>query len=306
MVLADVEPLARRELSERLAELAAPPRQTLLRLADDEIDVAEPVLVCSPALGDDDLEPIMLRQSQAHLLAIARRNALSERLTDILVEHGNDHAAGAVAANAGAQFSDGGFSMLVRRAAANDNLLDRLVMRRDLPEQIATELLPVLAASMRAKIEGLSAGIGEDAAGELVGEACAMLAERLRASATQARPLALLVKLTERGNLLFGEAVLELADADHLVDLAALIARKLGLRSDMVVSNLFGPDIEPAMLICRAAGLDLNAFSAVLRLRQRRKRAGHGRPGEALRNYLGIPYDVAASIVESVRLRECK
>lgn len=304
MVLADVEPLARRELAERLAEHSAVPRQTLLRLADDEIEVAEPILVRSPALSDDDLESIMWRQSQLHLLAIARRQSLSERLTDILVDRGNDHVAGVVAGNAGARLSGHGLTTLVQRAATNDNVLDRLIVRSDLPERIATELLPVLAASMRAKIEALSADVADDAASELVSEAWAMLADRLRASATPARPLALLMKLMERGDLLFGEAVLELADADHLVDLAALIGCRLGLRSDMVVRNLFGPDVQPTMLICRAAGLDVNGFSAVLRLRHRRKRDTHGPPGQALRDYLNIPYDVAASVVESVRLRE--
>jgi hypothetical protein len=289
MILADVEPLARRALAERMAERAAVPRETLLRLADDEIDVAEPVLVRSPALGDDDLVALAQYQTQLHLAAIARRASLSERLTDILVVRGNDNVAGAVAANAGARLSNAGFSTLVQRAAANDNVLDRLIMRCDLPEQIATALLPVLAASMHAKIERLDAVIADDAASELLGDAWAMLTERLRASAKSTRPFQVLVKLIERGALLFGEAVLELADADHLVDVAALIGRRLRLPSEIVVRNLFALDVQPAMLICRAAGLDLNGFSAVLRLRNRRKRRSDPPPADALRDYVTSP-----------------
>ncbi len=306
MVLADVEPLARRELSERLAEREAVPRQTLLRLADDEIEVAEPVLVRSSALGDDDLAGLAQRQSQMHLFAIARRSSLSERVTDILVLRGNDHVAGAVAGNAGARLSHTGFSTLAERAVANDNVLERLIMRSDLPEQIATALLPVLAASMHAKIEALDAPVPDDAASELIGDAWAMLTERLRASAKSARPLPLLVKLIDRGQLLFGEAVLELADADHLVDLAALMGRRLDLPSDIVVRNLFGLDAQPAMLICRAASLDLNGFSAVMRLRSRRKRRPEPPPAEVLRDYLSVPHDVATQVLASVRSRKAR
>src|ERR1700724_3050484 len=50
-VLDEVEPLARRELSERIADLDDAPYRTLRRLAPDGIEVAEPVLMRSPALG---------------------------------------------------------------------------------------------------------------------------------------------------------------------------------------------------------------------------------------------------------------
>src|SRR5882672_3127514 len=49
---------------ERLAELTDAPQRTLLRLAGDVIDVAEPVLSHSPALRDEHLEPIARTHSQ--------------------------------------------------------------------------------------------------------------------------------------------------------------------------------------------------------------------------------------------------
>jgi hypothetical protein len=300
MVLADVEPRARRELAERLAALDAPPQRTLRRLAGDEIDVAEPVLRHSPALDDDDLEPIARRDSEPHLLAIAGRKSLSERLTDVLVSHGNANVAGVLAGNDGARLSAGGFSILARHAAANDNVLDLLIMRRDLPDKIATELLPMLAKSMRVRIDKLDLELTDEVARGLVGEARTRLVDRLRSSASPARPLQVLVELIDGGDLRFGEAVIELADADHLVDIAALLARRLRLRSDLVITNLFAVDVTLAMLMCRAAGLDPNAFSAVLRLRNRRRRE-HANPGTTLKDYLAVPRDIAANVVANVR-----
>src|SRR5262249_43622027 len=104
-VLAEVEPLARRELAERLAHVIDARPRRRVRLAGDASDGAEPVLRRSPALRDEQLEPIARTQTQDHLLAIARRRTLSSRVTDILVERGNDEVAGTVTGNDGARFS---------------------------------------------------------------------------------------------------------------------------------------------------------------------------------------------------------
>ena len=104
-VLDEVEPMARQELAERLAERADAPHRIVVRLAGDIIAVAAPVLTRSPVLMDDDLAPLALHQSQDHLLAISRRDRLSERITDILVDRGDTLVLDAVVENRGARFS---------------------------------------------------------------------------------------------------------------------------------------------------------------------------------------------------------
>src|SRR5262249_19669307 len=160
MVLDEIEPLGRRELAERIAELDRAPLRTLTRLAGDAIDVAEPVLIRSPALGDDILVPIARKQSQDHLLAIAQRKSLSEMVTDILVERGDDRVAGTVTANDGARFSRPGFAALARRAAACEAILNRLVMRRGLPAGVAGGRRPGRAGPLAAQVNGAPAGPG--------------------------------------------------------------------------------------------------------------------------------------------------
>jgi uncharacterized protein (DUF2336 family) len=300
-VLAEVEPLARRELAERLTELTDAPQRTLVRLAGDVIEVAEPVLSRSPALLDKHLESIARTRTQGHLLAIARRKTLSERLTDILVERGNDEVAGAVTGNEGARFSDAGFSMLAVRASANVAILNRLLMRSDLPDRIANELIPVLARSIAEKI-GATQLNNRFSARRLIDETRALLTERLRAAVTRARPLAVLSDQVTRGNLTVSQAVVELSDADELGDLAALIGMGLRMPSEMVVHNLFfGGDEETLMLLCRAATLDVDAFSAVLRMRNRRRHGTKLEPARLIKDYLRIPRPVAVNVMRAVR-----
>src|SRR5262245_20148869 len=125
-VLDEVEPIARAELAERLADIANPPRNALRRLAGDQILVAKAILSRSTALDDDDLERIALNQSQLHLAAIATRARLSARITDVLVECGDEEVVDTVVANQGARFSQKGFAILADRASGNERLLDRL------------------------------------------------------------------------------------------------------------------------------------------------------------------------------------
>jgi uncharacterized protein (DUF2336 family) len=304
-VLAEVEPLARQELSERLADLDDAPRRTLRRLAGDHvIEVAAPVLSRSPALTDDDLEPIARLHGQSHLLAIARRKTLSERVTDILVERGDDHVASAVTANEGARFSDAGFHWLAVRASANETILNHLVMRGDLPERIADELVPELASSIAARIDTASPENEKISTRRLVDDARLLLADRLRAAVSRSRPVAILNQQVERGNMTVGEAAIELADADELVGLGAFIGTRLGLRSDTVVRNLFGTSEATLMLICRAAALNLEAFSAILRMRSRRHRGTVADPSRLMKDYLRIPRPMAENVMRFVREKE--
>jgi uncharacterized protein (DUF2336 family) len=303
-VLAEVEPLARRELAERMADLDDAPYRTLRRLARDAIDVAEPVLRRSPALGDEDLVPLAREQSQEHLLAIARRLTVSEVVTDILVERGDDEVALVVTGNEGARFSDAGFDRLATRATSCETILNRLVMRRDLPERVATDLLPVLATAVAGKLDAAQADVQSNAAHKLIGEARHMLAERLRVAVTRARPIAILEEQIAIGNLTAGEAVVELANADEPLDIAAFLALQLGLRTETIARNLFGNGEETLMLICRAAALNVDAFAAILRMRARRQRDAGAEADQLAKDYMRIPRRMAESVMESVREKE--
>jgi uncharacterized protein (DUF2336 family) len=151
---ADIEVKARARLASRLARIDSAPPKLIRSLAfDDEIDVAEPVLIHSQQLSDADLVENATTKSQAHLLAIARRLKLSEKVTDVLVDRGDRHVVHKVAKNRGARFSLAGYGKLTARAR-NDSALTLVLGRRsDLPRQHFLKLLETASASVRAKLE---------------------------------------------------------------------------------------------------------------------------------------------------------
>ena len=151
---ADIEVKARAKLAHQMADLSnAPPKLTRSLAFDDEIAVAGPVLTRSDRLSDADLVENASTKSQDHLLAIAQRLKLSEKVTDVLVERGDNRVVHKVAGNNGAIFSLAGYGRLTTRAQHDRKLMMVLGQRGDIPRQHFLKLLENASASVRAKLE---------------------------------------------------------------------------------------------------------------------------------------------------------
>ncbi len=98
------------------------------------------------------------------------------------------------------------------------------------------------------------------------------------------------------GLVLLDDAVVELADADEMLGLAGLIAERLGLEPEDVFRAIAVPSEQLLTVLCRAAGLNINGFSAVLRMRCRTRGAIHS-PAQALTAFHDMPVETAQRMV---------
>ena len=133
---------ARADLAERLSLLANAPRTLVGQLArENEITIAGPLLRRSPVIDEPSLVEIARAKSQEHLLAMTERPTLSPALTDVMIGRGDRDVVRSAAKNAGAQFSPGGYSTLVKRAAQDGVLTITVGQREDLSDAHLKELL---------------------------------------------------------------------------------------------------------------------------------------------------------------------
>ena len=131
-----IETKARAELAHRLAPAPNAPPMTVRTLAHDEsIEVAGPILSLSNRLSDEDLLAIASGNSQDRLLAISKRSTLSEKVSDVLVTHGNRDVVLSVTRNEGARISDAGYTKLVDRSINDEVLAICVSMRKDIPQE---------------------------------------------------------------------------------------------------------------------------------------------------------------------------
>jgi uncharacterized protein (DUF2336 family) len=140
-LLSGVEKESVAALSRRLAPVAQAPVTIVNRLAlDDEISVAEPVLVRSMCVEDSILIDIARTKGQTHLLAIACRAQLAQGIVDLLIARGDEVVVRYVANNRGARISESGAAALVERAKSDDALAMLVGKRNDIPPHLLATL----------------------------------------------------------------------------------------------------------------------------------------------------------------------
>src|SRR5258707_10253706 len=153
ILIARVETRAKAELSQRLAPLDYAPFEVIQHLArDNDIAVAGEVLANSSRLRTTDLVEIASTRGQDHLFAISSRSNLPEAVTDVIVDRGERRVIRKLANNAGARFSDAGYSNIVARADADDELTEILGLRIDLPLKLRRDLLRRATNAVRARL----------------------------------------------------------------------------------------------------------------------------------------------------------
>ena len=149
----EIELTARANLSNRLARSDKAPANIVNKLArDDAIEVAEPVLTYSKQVNEEVLIEVASTKSQAHLLAISKRDSLDFKVTDILITRGDRRVASSVASNEGAKLSDFGFLHLVKRAEGDSILAEHLGLRRDIPRRLFQQLISKASREVKKRL----------------------------------------------------------------------------------------------------------------------------------------------------------
>lgn len=121
---------ARARLAERLAPIGNAPVNVVQMLAlDDDTNVAGPVLVRSERLSERDLLVVAGAKGPLHLSAMAHRERLSQRVTDVLIARGDHGVLAALIRNRGARFSAAGWRRLHERARTDNALTVELAHR---------------------------------------------------------------------------------------------------------------------------------------------------------------------------------
>lgn len=178
----DVEARMRAEIATRMAKLPNAPAELIRFLAHDEIEIASPVITHSPVLTDDDLVSVATAKSQAHLLAMTKRETLSAVVSDAIVARGEDDVLESLAANTGAEISRRSMETLVTRSEASPRLQAPLVARNDTPPDLLNDMFFFVSGQLRQAIIAKCEAMDESVLEDLFAEAEESVREALAAS----------------------------------------------------------------------------------------------------------------------------
>lgn len=246
----------RKGYADRVAAMPTLPHNVAVTLGGDgNAEVARLVLSLSPVLTDTDLAAIAVSQSQQHLVAIAERARLSEGVTDILVERGDQKVLHTVSANEGAAFSDRGFDRLLERGGDDAAITDALARRSDLAPNRAQRVLRIVEQFS----DGGNAAPATDAS--------VSLARQARQQRLEVKLLLsdLAAKVREVDDVLT-----MLADEDRAYHLSQVLSEIGGISIEQALRVLMQRDSSGIAVACRSLGIGATAFRAILQLRARR------------------------------------
>lgn len=174
----EIDHSARAAFGGRIAVLSnTPPRITRELALDDSIDVAGPVLRRSESIDEDTLITGARTKGQDHLFAISQRPQLSENVTDVLVERGDQKVVISTAANSGARFSEFGYTKLVSRSQTDSELALLVWSRPEIPRDYLLRLFESASEVVQKKFEAADRGRAD-----LVHQMIKQAADRLQTS----------------------------------------------------------------------------------------------------------------------------
>jgi uncharacterized protein (DUF2336 family) len=267
-LISDVEMKVRTTLSQKLSKSDTAPHELVTLLANDEIDVARPILTKSRVLSDPDLLVIIEQRSKEHLLSITEREEISPLVSDLLIEFGDEDVIEQLVRNTDAQISKEALALLVEESKRVDRFQEPLLSRQDLPSELAHKMFWWVSAALRRHIlenfeidaHQLDLEIESSAREHLqdinVPEFGETHADRLAAH------LAAKNELNEK--LL----VQSLKSRQIRLFLAGL-SIKSGLDTQSLGRFIHSKNTEAMAIICKALNFDRNSFSAIFLLTRR-------------------------------------
>jgi uncharacterized protein (DUF2336 family) len=263
-MVARVETRARAELAKRLAPVDYAPFEVIQHLAfDDEIEVAADVLTNSSRLATDTLVKIASTKSQDHLLAISGRANLPEVVTDVIVDRGETKVIRRLANNASARFSDAGFSGMVAHAERDDELIEILGLRIDLPIKLLRDLLRRAKEAVRDRLMAIAPQSVRDEIRRVLGEIAKEPATAGRDFSAADKFVALMKSLGE----LDEAAIVKFVGAGKFDEVSAALAVLNGVPTELIARVVEGTRADLLLIPCKAISLDWMVVESILRHR---------------------------------------
>lgn len=261
----EVEMTVRRQLAERMAGIEDAPHELIFTLANDEIEVAHPILLGSDVLQDVDLIEVIRHRTMQHRLAVAMRKDVSAEVSRALVESGEEDVIATLLENHGAVISREVMEYLVSESKKVDRYQNPLVHRPDLPRDLAQRMYWWVSAALRKHILEHFAIDATKLDDEIEAATQKIIAEEEKKKREAEEHEALVQRLADLGELTPQFLIKTLRQGEVPLFETGL-AKLSGLRLKLIRRILYEPGGEGLAILCKALGQDRQIFLTIFEL----------------------------------------
>lgn len=252
-LLDDPSPQVRLALSEALAESQDAPKVVVVSLAEDQLDIAAPMILRSPLLAESDLVDLVGRGSaQTHALVAARR-PLGCGAVAALAEVAGPDALVLMLENEAARFTRLSLRRIAERHGSDINVRCHLLDRDDLPADVRHILMQQVASAL-CGLPLVQAAIGDKRVDRIAEEAQASAAITL-AGSVQAEDCRMLVDQLRRSGRLTPAFLMQVLCSGHTDFFAASMNALTGLEERRVRAILSSGRFHAVRALIESAGL---------------------------------------------------
>lgn len=145
----DAALMVREALADNLRHVADVPHDVAMRLAQDVESVSLPMLESSNAFSDEDLIEILRSGSENKQAAIAQRDTVSEKISEVIVTTGGEKVVAKLMSNEGARVSEKVLGTALDRFKQSEIVQAPIVNRGKLPVTIAERLVNMVSDKLK-------------------------------------------------------------------------------------------------------------------------------------------------------------
>lgn len=252
-------------LAEKIAPLEDTPPALAIRLAQDQLPVARPVLEHSPALGAPQLAELARQLQEDHLEYMARRADLPTEVADTLVLRGQIRVWRRLAGNRRIRLSENALSSLARAAKEDSILREEMTLRADLTPRICRSLMPFVNDETRERLTELAAG--RLTVEDLDGIVRRRMLRRKLGTLLDTSNTGELWRVVNLGAAQLDDVILLMLEDGRLSNVADLIALACRTHKAHVRSAVFSTEGDKLLHYSRQAGLSAASFTQLARAR---------------------------------------
>jgi uncharacterized protein (DUF2336 family) len=298
-VIRDAELAVRRKLSAQLAEFDDAPSDLVLALANDEIEVAYPILTRSRVLEDEQLIEVVQTRAQEHQLAVALRENINAAVSEALVGTNNEKVVMTLLQNGTAELSRATLEYLVEQSRRIDAYQEPILRREDLPVDLAKRMYRWVSDALRQYIfENFD--VDENELSRLLDDATEEESGRVEAQQRSDAASRLIAIMSEGGQATPG-LLLDALEEGEVRLFIGILRRRTGLREVMLMRMLMEPEGEGLAIICKAAEFEKADVERVFEITSGHLgliRRSQEDIGDAIRLFSRVPIEVAEEVIE--------
>ncbi len=297
----------RRALAEKLAAFPNVPLRLVLHLANDEIEIASPILRHSLVLSDLDLIYIIKSQGPEYWQAIAARSNISDDVIDVLAETRDIATAIELSRNDRITLTRHAMNILAEMGRDDDKIARPLLHRSEIPEPLARSLYNYVSNDLKEYIGAFyHKDGGMDRKTEtVVDDLILEFAEAPPPPKSEFMPSEAMLESAQKqamANILNMDLMMDTLHKGQIAAFVAQFAEYTGIPVKKIHDFLRQPCPKGMAIACRAFRVQKSDFSRIYlmthRMRSKNRLVNHKDMLELLQYFDKIRPETARRIVE--------